>query len=204
MKATTWCAAPVLICATLLITVASSIRADDEDKKSRPAKADKIEIADGKFQMLAPEGWERKQPKNNIVEHEFEVPASEGDERPGRVTVMGAGGSIEDNIKRWYGQFRQPDGGDSADAAKVEQKKVAGQEVTLVDVAGTYLDKPGGPFAGGKTIERDDYRMLAAIIETTQKGKKIGNYFIKLIGPRKTIADNQKAFDAMIESLKQQ
>lgn len=204
MKATTWCAALALTCTTLLIAVASSIGADDKDKKSRPAKADKIEIADGKFQMLAPEGWERKQPKINFIEHEFEVPAAEGDERPGRVTVMGAGGSIEDNIKRWYGQFRQPDGGDSADAAKVEQKKIAGQEVTLVDVAGTYLDKPGGPFAGGKTIERDDYRMLAAIIETTQKGKKTGNYFIKLIGPRKTIADNQKAFDAMIESLKAQ
>ncbi|HEX5444854.1 MAG TPA: hypothetical protein VFW87_13540, partial [Pirellulales bacterium] len=109
-----------------------------------------------------------------------------------------------DNIKRWYGQFRQPDGGSTADQAKVEQKTVAGQDVTLVDVSGTYLDKPGGPFAGGKTVEREDYRMLAAIIETTQKGKKTGNYFIKLIGPRKTIAENQKAFDAMIESLKAQ
>ena len=204
MKATTWCAALALMCATFSLTAARFTRADERDKKSKPSKADEIDIADGKFQMVAPEGWERKQPKINFIEHEFEVPASEGDERPGRVTVMGAGGSIEDNIKRWYGQFRQPDGGDSADAAKVEQKKVAGQEVTLVDVAGTYLDKPGGPFAGGKTIERDDYRMLAAIIETTQKGKKTGNYFIKLIGPRKTIADNQKAFDAMIESLKQQ
>ncbi|HEX7446219.1 MAG TPA: hypothetical protein VF306_01670 [Pirellulales bacterium] len=202
MKTTIRCAALALMGTGMLL--ARNVSA--ADGKSPPAKqaAEKIDIADGKFAMAAPEGWQRKQPKINFIEHEFEVPAAEGDERPGRVTVMGAGGSIEDNLKRWYGQFRQPGGEDTADQAKVEQKTVTGQPVTLVDVSGTYLDKPGGPFAGGKTVEREDYRMLAAIIETTQQGKKTGNYFIKLIGPRKTIADNQKAFDAMIDSLKQQ
>ena len=203
MKTTIRCAALALMFAGLSPAPNASA-AEGKNQKTKPSKADKIDIADGKFQMAAPEGWQRKQPKINFIEHEFEVPASDGDERPCRLTVMGAGGSIEDNLKRWYAQFRQADGGDAADTAKVEQKTVSGQEVTLVDVSGTYLDKPGGPFAGGKTIERDDYRMLAAIIETTQKGKKTGNYFIKLIGPRKTIADNQKAFDAMIVSLKQQ
>ena len=182
-----------------LVLVPNAGAADAKQKKS---KADSIGIAEGKFEMTAPEGWQRKQPKTNIVEHEFEVPAADGDDRPGRLTVMGAGGSIEDNIERWYGQFRQPDGGDTADQAKMEQKTVAGQEVTRVDVSGTYLDKPGGPFAGGKTIERENYRMLAAIVETTQKGKKTGNYFIKLVGPRKTIEENEEAFDAMIDSLK--
>ncbi len=201
MKTTIRCAALALTGACILLA-RSTTAADGKSQKQKRA-ADKINLADGKFQLTMPEGWQRKQPKVNIIEHEFEVPAAEGDQRPGRVTVMGAGGSIEDNLKRWYGQFRQPDGADTADAAKVEQKTVAGQAVTLVDVSGTYLDKPGGPFAGGKTIERDGYRMLAAIVETTQKGEKTGNYFIKLIGPRQTIADNQKAFDAMIDSLKQ-
>lgn len=200
MKVTIWCAALAMFAAGML-PVQSTTAADGKNQKPRPA-ADTIDIADGGFQMAAPKGWERKQPKINFIEHEFEVPAADGDDRPGRVTVMGAGGSIEDNIKRWYGQFRQPDGEDTADKAKVVQKTIAGQPVTLVDVSGTYLDKPGGPFAGGKTVERNDYRMLAAIIETSQKGKKTGNYFIKLIGPRKTIAENQEAFDAMIDSLK--
>jgi hypothetical protein len=116
---------------------------------------------------------------------------------------MGAGGTVEDNLNRWYGQFRQPDDSANSKAAKVEHKEIADQKVTVVDLAGTYLDKPGGPFAGGQTIERADYRMLAAIVETTKKGKKTGNYFIKLIGPRQTIADNQVAFTKMIESLKE-
>jgi hypothetical protein len=164
---------------------------------------DKMQLADGRFEMTVPESWQHKQPRVNIIDYEFEVPASTGDARPGRMTVMGAGGSVEDNINRWYGQFRQADDAPTSKAAKVEKKMIAGQQVTIVDVAGTYLDKPGGPFAGGPTVERPDYRMLGAIIETTQKGKKTGNYFIKLIGPKQTIADNKEAFEKLIDSLKE-
>lgn len=176
------------------------------DKKARGKKpaaaADKIELADGAFQMTVPDAWERKQPRVNIIEHEFEIPAATGDEQPGRLTVMGAGGTVEDNIKRWQSQFR-PDEGAGEVTTKVDEKKVAGQKVTVVDLSGTYVDKPGGPFAPGKSINRENYRMLAAIIETTRQGKKTGNYFIKLVGPRQTLADNQEAFDEMLESLKQ-
>ena len=168
----------------------------------KEAKNEKMLLSDGRFELTVPDAWQRKQPRVNIIEYEYEVPAATGDGRPARVTVMGAGGSIEDNVNRWYGQFRQPDDADTSKTAKVEEKEVAGQKVTLVDVTGTYLDKPGGPFAGGQTVERENYRMLAAIIETTHQGKKTGNYFIKLIGPKQTIADSKKGFEKMIDSLK--
>lgn len=164
---------------------------------------DKMAISEGRFEMTVPAKWQRKQPKVNIIEYEYEVPAATDEARAARLTVMGAGGSVDDNLRRWYGQFRQPDESSTEKSAKVEEKDVAGQRVTIVDVSGTYLDKPGGPFAGGETIEREDYRMLAAIIQTTQKGKKTGNYFLKLIGPKQTIADNKKAFEQMIGSLKE-
>ncbi|OYV96381.1 MAG: hypothetical protein B7Z73_00830 [Planctomycetia bacterium 21-64-5] len=167
------------------------------------AKAEKMVLSDGRFELAVPDSWQRKQPRVNIIEYEYEVPAVTGDARPARVTVMGAGGSIADNVNRWYGQFRQPDESDTSKSAKVEEKEVAGQKVTLVDVSGTYLDKPGGPVAGGPTVERENYRMLAAIIETTKKGKKTGNYFIKLIGPKQTVADSKKAFERTIDSLKE-
>lgn len=163
----------------------------------------RMAISDGRFELNVPDKWVRKQPRVNIIEYEYEIPAATGDERPARVTVMGAGGTVEDNVRRWYGQFRQPDDSDTEKSAKVEEKDVAGQRVTLVDVSGTYLDKPGGPFAGGQTIERKDHRMLAAIIQTQHQGKKTGNYFIKLIGPKQTVADSKKAFDQMIDSLKE-
>jgi hypothetical protein len=185
------------------MTLAVSLATSALLAASREATGEeKMQLSDGRFEMSVPEKWQRKQPRVNIIDYEFEVPASDGEANPGRMTVMGAGGSVEDNMNRWYGQFRQPDDSATSKAAKVEKKEIAGQQVTLVDVAGTYLDKPGGPFAGGQTIERPEYRMLAAIVETTKKGKKTGNYFIKLIGPRQTIADNKEAFEKMIDSLK--
>jgi hypothetical protein len=160
-------------------------------------KDETISLGEGKLVLKAPEKWVRREPKVRIIEHEFAVEGKKEND-PGRVTVMGAGGSIEQNIDRWIGQFAQPDGSRSKDKAKVEKKKVAGIEVHLVDISGTYKDMPAGPFAGGKTIERNDYRMLAAIIAG---GQNTGNYFIKFYGPADVVKENEKAFNKMIESL---
>jgi len=153
-------------------------------------------IADGAFTLEAPAGWERVQPKSRMVEVEFSVPAAQG-EAPGRMTVMGAGGSIEANIERWRGQFTQPDGSDTRDKTTTKKLKVAGCEVTMVDIAGTFADMPGGPFAGGQAVQRPGYRMLAAIVETPGQG----NSFVKLTGPAATIAGQEDAFRKMIEGL---
>ena len=164
-----------------------------------PAAAEdrSVSLADGKLQMTAPETWQRKKPQNNVIQYEFSVAPVGDDEKPGRVTISGAGGSVEANIDRWAGQFIQPDGSDSKKAAKIEEKKIAGQEVHLVDISGTFKDQPGGPFSGGPVVERKDYRMFAAIIVT----KDLGNYFLKFYGPERTVADNRAAFDKMVESL---
>ncbi|MFM7108465.1 MAG: hypothetical protein ACKOZU_07695 [Planctomycetaceae bacterium] len=153
-------------------------------------------IADGAFTLEAPEGWERVEPKSGMVETEFAIPPVKGD-GPGRMTVMGAGGSVEANIERWYGQFAQPDGSATKDKAATKKLKVAGCDVTIVDVAGTFRDMPGGPFAGGKAVERPGYRMLAAIVETPGRG----NYFLKFYGPADTVAGQADGFRKMVEGL---
>jgi hypothetical protein len=156
-----------------------------------------ISLGEGKIVLRAPEKWVRKEPRTRIVEHEFAVEGKKGQEA-GRVTVMGAGGSIEDNIDRWLGQFVQPDGKKSKDKAKIDKKTIAGVPVHVVDIAGTYKDMPGGPFARGKTIDRANYRMLGAIIAG---GPSVGNHFIKFYGPEEIIKEHEKAFQKMIESL---
>lgn len=156
-----------------------------------------ITLGEGKLTLQSPEKWVRKEPTVRIIEHEFAVEGKK-EQGAGRVTIMGAGGSVQQNIDRWIGQFSQPDGKKSKEKAKIEKTKVAGLEVHVVDIAGTYLDTPAGPFARGKTIERKDYRMLAAIIPG---GPSIGNYFIKFYGPAELIKENEKAFHTMIGSL---
>jgi len=159
-------------------------------------EATKFTVADGKLEFKAPATWTKKTPKVRIIEVEYEIPAAKGDESPGRMTVMGAGGTVEANIDRWIGQFDQPGGGETKDKAKIEKLKVSGQDVQWVDVSGTYKDNPA-PFAGGKPVLRENYRMLAAIVQT----KDSGNYFLKFYGPKATVTENEKAFRDVVDSL---
>ena len=95
------------------------------------------------------------------------------------------------------GQFSQPDGSATKDKAVTKTLKLAGCTVTMVDVSGTFKDSPAGPFGGGKAVDRLDYRMLAAIVETP----KNGSYFLKFYGPGKTVAKQADGFRAMIEGM---
>lgn len=185
-----------LIAASVVFLAGWGVSAATAQEENKSGAA--FTVADGKLTFTAPKGWTKKQPRSRIIEVEFAIPPAKDDENPGRFTVMGAGGDVQANIDRWFGQFEQPDGSDSKDKAKVEKKTVAGNPVHYVDIAGTYKDAPAGPFAGGKTIKREDYRMLAAIVQT----KEAGNYFLKFYGPKETVAENEKAFQQMLNSLK--
>jgi hypothetical protein len=167
---------------------------------AQPAVADNalaFTIADAAISLEAPTGWKRVQPKSNMIETEFSIPAAEGDAAPGRMTVMGAGGSVQANIDRWYGQFTQPDGSATKDKASTKKLNVSGSAVTLVDVSGTYKDMPGGPFAGGQAVDRPSYRMLAAIVEVPDRG----SYFLKFYGPSATVSANADGFRKMVEGM---
>jgi hypothetical protein len=153
-----------------------------------------LDLAGGKLQLKAPASWVRKKPQTMIVEYELAIPAVEPDTADGRMTVMAAGGGVEANIDRWYSQFTQPDGGATRDRAKAKKIKVAGEDVHLVDVSGTFKDQRG-PMT--PAVERPKYRMLAAIIAT----KSSGNYFIKFYGPERTVTENEKPFLSMIDRL---
>ncbi|QDU94407.1 hypothetical protein [Lignipirellula cremea] len=141
---------------------------------------------------VAPE-FKKEVPANRIIEFEFSATGEDAEKSDGRMTAMGAGGSLEANVARWMAQFQQPDGSKTEDKAKVTKEQIAGQTVHTVDISGTYAD--GRPF--GPKVQKEDYRMLAAIIMT----EKYGNYFIKFYGPEDTIKKNEAAFKKTISSL---
>jgi hypothetical protein len=147
-----------------------------------------------KHSLTAPADWVKKEPRSRIVEYEFEIPKAEGDELPGRVTVMGAGGGVEANVARWKGQFKSEEGDVKAD---IKQSKVAEQDIHFVDIKGTYVDKPS-PFAQTPGVDRANYRMIGAII-TTEGG---GQYFVKAYGPAKTMEKALPGFQKMLDGLK--
>lgn len=149
----------------------------------------------GEADLKIPSDFKRVEPKSRILAHEFEAKTGEGKEgETARVTMMAAGGDVEANIKRWKGQFA---GGDE-EARKTEEMNIGKWKVHLVDVNGSYSERMGGgPFAGGKVVNRKDYGMTGAIL-VHPEGRK---YFVKMIGPMAVVKANRKAFVTMIKSI---
>jgi hypothetical protein len=174
----------------LALVPAVAHAADKADAKPTP-----MSLAGDNVSLTAPADFIAKKPGNNIIAYEFSAPKVEGDERDGRLTVMTASGSVDANIDRWIAQFSQPDGKPTKDRTEIKKETIGGQEVHIVDISGTFSDRPG-PFAPG--VNREGYRMLGAIIVTADHGQ----HFLKFYGPAKTIAAHEKAFDALVKSLK--
>jgi hypothetical protein len=149
------------------------------------------EVAVGAIRLKGPDGWTRKQPRSQFVAAEFALPKAAGDEQDGRLTLSLAGGSVEDNVKRWRDQF-----GGKPEKDSQQELEIAGLKVTVVDFAGTYKDQPG-PFA--PAVDRAGYRMLAAIVPL---GEQL--HFIKAYGPQKTMADQEDAFHAFLQTMQKQ
>ncbi|SRR6056297_156258 len=150
-----------------------------------------IEVFDSAT-METPAAWKTVQPKVSIIEHEFAATAGEDDGKA-RVTMMAASGSVDANVARWKGQFKLAENG-----VKQEKETVAGHTVHLIHLAGSYKETMGGgPFSGGRVVERDDYAMSGAII-VDPKGRQ---YFIKMIGPESVVKANREAFGEMVKGL---
>jgi hypothetical protein len=103
-------------------------------------------------------------------------------------------GSVQDNVDRWIGQFKQPGGESSKEAAQVETSRFGGQDATLVRVAGTYAQasSPGA----GDAIDQPGQALVAAVVASPQ-----GPYYFRLIGDEAAVAAHAESFVAALASL---
>lgn len=153
--------------------------------------------AAGQLSFKAPDGWVTEKATSSMRAAQYKLPKVEGD--PDDATAVlyyfGAtqGGSPQANIDRWISQMQQGDNSSSKEKAKTETMTVNGLAVTSVDVTGTYTAEmaPGS----GSFHNNPNYRMLAAVVETPK-----GNYFLKLVGPAKTVARWEQAYKDYLKS----
>jgi len=118
---------------------------------------------------------------------QYRLPGSEAQGGDAEVAVFtGIGGSVEQNVGRWLGQF------EAEEEPQVEKRTINGFSVTFVDVSGTF--KTG--MMSAQAESRAGYRMLAAVIETTDSP-----WFVKLVGPEKTVEEWAKSFRDYLESV---
>ncbi len=153
--------------------------------------------ASGELKYKAPEGWLKENPTSNMRAAQYKLPKAAGDSEDASLVLyyfgQGQGGGTQANIDRWVNQMQQPDGSASSSKAKSESMTINGLKVTTVDVSGNYSAEmtPGS----GSFSNNSNYRMRAAVIETPK-----GSYFVKLVGPAKTVAQWDEAFNTYLKS----
>lgn len=180
----------------------SGAKASEAGSAKKMVEPQRIKLADGKLTLPIPGQWKSVKPKNRIIKHEFAIAPAKGEEIPGRVTIMSAGGGVEANIARWQGQFKSSDGKPLADDAKKVEKKMIGDVVVhVVDLTGDFQESMRGPF--GPKTNRPGYRMLAAIIPLSEVPgvKGGGTWFVKSYGPASTMKAAEKEFAKMIQGV---
>jgi hypothetical protein len=159
-------------------------------------KLDSPEVELGEVRLTAPKTWVRKAPRSEVIAAEFTLPRAAGDDADGRLTVSSVGGSLQENLDRWRRQF-----GEKPDKESQEKLEVAGVQVTVLDVSGTFRDPMAGGFHGPggsmAATEHPGYRMLGAVLEL---GGRL--YFVKSYGPATTMAARAEEFRAFVRSLR--
>jgi hypothetical protein len=159
------------------------------------AETARTEAAGLRFSV--PGDWTRVPAPSDMRAAQFRVPRAGNGAEDGELVLFffgaGQGGSAEQNVDRWTGQFTQPDGKPSKDAAVVTIRTVNGLKQTSVDVGGSYKPAPMGG-AGG--AEKSRWRLLGAVIEGPG-----GPWFWRLTGPDATVAAAKPQFDALLGSL---
>lgn len=144
-------------------------------------------------------GWIREDATSDhrMVQYRLRGESKEGGDA--RLVVyhfgeQGAGG-LDANFARWAGQFRQPDGRPSLDAARVDEVEVNGIEVHTIELEGTYVAEmtPGS----GEHINQPGRSLRAAIVYSGA-----GAYYFKVVGPTETVRRWASSYDEMLASLR--
>jgi hypothetical protein len=153
--------------------------------------------ASGSLTFTAPKGWHSRTAASTMRVAEYVLPGAAGASEDAELVVYyfgGTGGSVDANVQRWLGQMQQPDGRSTADVAVRDARTIKGLKVSTLDVSGTYVAevRPGAT----ERHHSPNFRMRAAIVETPK-----GPFYVKLVGPAKTIAAWDGAYNEFLGSL---
>jgi hypothetical protein len=147
-----------------------------------------------------PAAWKETTTTSPMRVKQFSVPHAAGDKLDAEVIVFffgpGQGGAADANITRWKAMFDPPAGKKIDDVAKVDTMKIGDLKAIVLDVRGTYKPSAMGPMAPAGE-PRPNHRMLSVIFETPH-----GPYFIRFVGPEKTIERNKQDFERWLKGFK--
>jgi hypothetical protein len=139
---------------------------------------------------MTPDTWVKERPPSTMRFAQFRLPKKGEDKEDAEVVIFaGFGGTAKANVDRWKGQFK---GGTEG---KVTEAKVAGCDVTRLEISGTWTGSPTKP--GVKAEPKKDYKGVFYQFEGPEK-----IYHIRLIGPAKTVDAYVKGYDEWVSRFK--
>ncbi len=160
-----------------------------QDAKTQTINADGVSFE-------TPSSWKSTTPSSTMRKAQLKVEPVKGDDDPAELIVFafpGGAGNVDANVARWQKTFKDKDG--NPPKPEVTKAKGKNTDVTRVEMAGHYYPTafPGQT----QQPDKDGYRLVAAIVITDKAG-----YFLRLVGPEKTITAAKPDFDKLIASLK--
>ena len=180
----------------LLAGTLSLSRADAEaaDASSTQEAKEAPRFQAGTFQFYVPAGWRAVRPVSPMRQAQLYAPSLPGTDSTGEplITVFhfgpGQGGTVEQNVDRWFGQF---DGGNDDKDAATAKETIGTVPVTFVRARGTFQSgMPGQP-----VTPLSHQSLLGAILESPQ-----GDVYLKMVGPSSATDQAESAFVQMIRA----
>lgn len=173
---------------------APSVEPAEQAPERPPAPAEPSAVTQnqptlGGVRWEAPEALHWRTPSSPMRNAEYFVGEGEAEAVMTVFHFPGMGGSIQDNVDRWVGQFE----GVTANEENTETQTINGLEVTTIDVRGTFASSM--PMAG-QAGPQPNQRLLGAIVDGPE-----GPVFFKLLGPTPTVTSAEDAFAALVASL---
>jgi hypothetical protein len=169
-----------------LASLAALALGADEPKQTIDAKGLTFE---------APKNWKSTPPANQMRRAQLTADPIEGDDYPAELIVFafpGGAGSVEANIQRWQNLFKDENG----NPPRIETSKVKGKNIEVVR-AETRGEYHPASFGGPAQPVRKDARLLGAIVVAGETG-----YFLRMVGPDKTMKKLTPDFDELLKSIK--
>ena len=149
--------------------------------------ADAAWVEFGPIRAPRPRHWIWSPPTSRMRLANYIVPADSGGRQAELVIFHGIGGSDEDNINRWQGQFADGDG--NRVAPLVTMLRAGSTDITMIELAGSYMGMSMPAPIPGQLF-------LAAIIHAPG-----GTFHARLLGDRTTVEAHRAAFHAFLSGI---
>ena len=182
-----------LVASVILVQLVSrdqpSAGAAEETKTGINNSATSSSTKIGNLLANVPDSWMGIRPTSSMRLMEFRLGLVTDDAT--LAIFKNIGGSIDDNLERWSGQFGYLL---SDSEVNIRAENINGMQVSIISIIGTYTNR----MAFSKpTQPKPNYRLLGAIVDTRD-----GLYYFKLTGPNTVITGKIEEFTRFIRSLR--